>query len=79
MLGTKQRLDQTTLNDVFIEHLSLTRAEMSSNFSVERSFMPSRRMRTKIQRKTRKARKGKERKRQARNKGTTPKFSVHLN
>lgn len=39
--------------------------------------MPSRRMRTKIQRKTRGSRKGKDRKREARNKGTTPKFPIH--
>lgn len=40
--------------------------------------MPSRRMRTKIQRKVRKARKGAARKKEARNKGTTPKFPIHV-
>jgi hypothetical protein len=40
--------------------------------------MPSRRMRTKIQRKVRKARKGAKRKKMERNKGTTPKFSIHV-
>ena len=40
--------------------------------------MPSRRMRTKIQRKVRKARKGAKRKKMERNKGTTPKFSIHI-
>lgn len=40
--------------------------------------MPSRRMKTKTARKIRKARKGKTRKREEQNKGTTPKFSVHL-
>ena len=40
--------------------------------------MPSRRMRTKIQRKVRKARKGAKRKKMLRNKGTTPKFAIHL-
>lgn len=39
--------------------------------------MPSRRMRSKTQRKIRKARKGLDRKKQARNKGTTPKFAIH--
>ena len=39
--------------------------------------MPSRRMRTKIQRKTRKSRKGQKRKKMERNKGTTPKFPIH--
>ena len=40
--------------------------------------MPSRMMKTKTARKVRKARKGKVRKRKEQNKGTTPKFSVHL-
>jgi len=40
--------------------------------------MPSRRMKTKIARKIRKARKGKTRKREEQNKGTTPKFSIHF-
>ena len=40
--------------------------------------MPSRRMKTKIARKIRKARKGKARKRTQQNKGTTPKFAVHV-
>lgn len=40
--------------------------------------MPSRRMRTKIQRKTRKATKGLKRKKRERNKGTTPKFPIHV-
>jgi len=40
--------------------------------------MPSRRMKTKIARKIRKARKGKARKRDEQNKGTTPKFAVHV-
>ncbi|MGK5084303.1 hypothetical protein WDW37_13485 [Bdellovibrionota bacterium FG-1] len=40
--------------------------------------MPSRRMKTKTARKIRKARKGKIRKRKEQNKGTTPKFSIHL-
>ena len=40
--------------------------------------MPSRRMKTKIARKIRKARKGKVRKRAEQNKGTTPKFAIHL-
>ena len=40
--------------------------------------MPSRRMRTKIQRKTRRSRKGQTRKKAARNKGTTPKFKIHV-
>jgi hypothetical protein len=40
--------------------------------------MPSRRMKTKIARKIRKARKGKARKRAEQNKGTTPKFPIHI-
>lgn len=40
--------------------------------------MPSRRMKSKTARKIRKARKGKARKRQEQNKGTTPKFPIHL-
>lgn len=40
--------------------------------------MPSRRMKTKTARKIRKARKGKTRKREEQNKGTTPKFAIHL-
>ena len=40
--------------------------------------MPSRMMKTKTARKIRQARKGKTRKRKEQNKGTTPKFSVHL-
>ena len=40
--------------------------------------MPSRRMKTKIARKIRKARKGKPRKRAQQNKGTTPKFPIHI-
>lgn len=40
--------------------------------------MPSRRMKTKMARKIRKARKGKARKRAEQNKGTTPKFPIHL-
>lgn len=40
--------------------------------------MPSRRMKTKIARKIRKARKGKARKRAQQNKGTTPKFPIHI-
>lgn len=40
--------------------------------------MPSRRMRTKIQRKTRRSTKGQARKKLARNKGTTPKFPIHI-
>ncbi len=39
--------------------------------------MASRTGRTRLQRKTRKSTKGKERKRIARNKGTTPKFAIH--
>ena len=41
--------------------------------------MPSRRMKSKTARKIRKARKGKTRKRQEQNKGTTPKFPIHIN
>jgi hypothetical protein len=40
--------------------------------------MPSRRMKSKTARKIRKARKGRARKRLARNKGTTPKFPIHI-
>jgi hypothetical protein len=40
--------------------------------------MPSRMMKTKTARKIRQARKGKTRKRKEQNKGTTPKFSVHI-
>ncbi len=40
--------------------------------------MPSRMMKTKTARKVRKARKGKVRKRREQNKGTTPKFPIHL-
>ena len=40
--------------------------------------MPSRMMKTKTARKIRKARKGKARKRAEQNKGTTPKFPIHL-
>lgn len=40
--------------------------------------MPSRRMKSKTARKIRKARKGKTRKRTEQNKGTTPKFSIHI-
>jgi hypothetical protein len=40
--------------------------------------MPSRRMKTKIARKIRKARKGRVRKRKEQMKGTTPKFPIHL-
>lgn len=40
--------------------------------------MPSRRMKTKTARKIRKARKGAKRKKLARNKGTTPKFPIHV-
>ncbi len=40
--------------------------------------MPSRRMKTKTARKIRKARKGKARKRAQQNKGTTPKFPIHI-
>lgn len=40
--------------------------------------MPSRMMKTKIARKTRRSRKGKVRKRKEQNKGTTPKFAIHL-
>lgn len=41
--------------------------------------MPSRRMKSKTARKIRKARKGKARKRREQNKGTTPKFPIHIN
>ena len=40
--------------------------------------MPSRKMKTNIARKIRKARKGKARKRKEQNKGTTPKFPIHI-
>ena len=40
--------------------------------------MPSRMMKTKTARKIRQARKGKARKRKEQNKGTTPKFSIHI-
>jgi hypothetical protein len=40
--------------------------------------MPSRMMKTKTARKVRQARKGKTRKRREQNKGTTPKFPIHL-
>ena len=40
--------------------------------------MPSRKYRTNLQRKIRKARKGAKRKKMERNKGTTPKFPIHL-
>lgn len=40
--------------------------------------MPSRRGRTKLQRKTRRSRKGLKRKKTERNKGTTPKFPIHV-
>jgi hypothetical protein len=40
--------------------------------------MPSRMMKTKTARKIRQARKGKTRKRKEQNKGTTPKFAIHL-
>jgi hypothetical protein len=40
--------------------------------------MPSRRSKTNNARKIRKARKGKARKRREQNKGTTPKFPIHL-
>ncbi len=40
--------------------------------------MASRTGRTRMQRKVRRARKGARRKRIARSKGTTPKFSIHL-
>ncbi len=40
--------------------------------------MPSRRMKTKIARKIRKARKGRVRKRKEQTKGTTPKFPIHV-
>ena len=40
--------------------------------------MPSRTGRTRLQRKIRKARKGLKRKKANRNKGTTPKFPIHL-
>lgn len=40
--------------------------------------MPSRTGRTRLQRKIRKARKGLRRKKLERNKGTTPKFSIHI-
>ncbi len=40
--------------------------------------MPSRKMKTNIARKIRKARKGKARKRAEQNKGTTPKFPIHI-
>ncbi len=40
--------------------------------------MPSRRMKSKTARKIRQARKGKTRKRREQNKGTTPKFPIHL-
>ncbi len=40
--------------------------------------MPSRMMKTKTARKVRQARKGKVRKRKEQNKGTTPKFPIHL-
>ena len=43
-----------------------------------RLFMPSRMMKTKTARKVRQARKGKVRKRREQNKGTTPKFPIHL-
>lgn len=39
--------------------------------------MPSRRMKTKIARVIRKARKGKARKRREQNQGTTPSFPIH--
>jgi hypothetical protein len=39
--------------------------------------MPSRKNKTNMARKIRKARKGKARKRKEQNKGTTPKFSIH--
>jgi hypothetical protein len=41
-------------------------------------FMPSRMMKTKTARKVRQARKGKARKRKEQNKGTTPKFAIHI-
>ncbi len=40
--------------------------------------MPSRRMKSKTARKIRQARKGKVRKREQQNKGTTPKFPIHI-
>ncbi len=40
--------------------------------------MPSRKMKTNIARKVRKARKGKARKRAEQNKGTTPIFPIHI-
>ena len=40
--------------------------------------MPSRRMKSKTARKIRQARKGKARKRAEQNKGTTPKFPIHI-
>ena len=40
--------------------------------------MPSRMNKTKNARKIRKARKGKARKRREQNKGTTPKFPIHI-
>lgn len=40
--------------------------------------MPSRTGRTRLQRKIRKARKGLRRKKMERNKGTTPKFPIHI-
>jgi hypothetical protein len=43
----------------------------------QRGCMPSRKNKTNMARKIRKARKGKPRKRQEQNKGTTPKFAIH--
>ena len=40
--------------------------------------MPSRMSKTAMARKIRKARKGKARKRKEQNKGTTPKFAIHI-
>jgi hypothetical protein len=47
-------------------------------FLLEVVEMPSRMMKTKTARKVRQARKGKARKRKEQNKGTTPKFPIHI-
>jgi len=46
--------------------------------SIKEVFMASRTGKTRMARKVRQARKGKARKRKEQNKGTTPKFSIHI-